>query len=153
MKREKKSRVGLTVLDLTLAVLIVAAVLSTAFYDQIHSFLKEEEMVQVNYTFLVENVTDAAVNLPSKGETLYEQESQSPLGTLTDLKETRYTYAGEGEELTMSTLTCKAQAEALSDGGALYVSGVKIKKGESLTVTTATASFKMIIIAVETVEE
>lgn len=153
MKQNRKNRVGLTVLDLTLAVLIVAAVLSTVFYGQIHSFLKEEEMVTVTYTFLVENVTDAAVNLPSKGEILYDRETQLPLGTLTELSETRYTYANEADELTVSTLTCKAEAEAVNDNGTLYVSGLKIKKGESFTVTTATASFKMIIITADAVDE
>ena len=155
MKQMKKSRIGLTVLDLILVVLIAAAVLSTVFYDQIRSFLKEEEIVKVTYTFLVENVTDSAVNLPSKGETLYEKDTQSPLGVLTELSETQRTYDNDAGESTvvLSTLTCKAQAEAIRENGSLYVSGLKVKKGVSYTLTTETASFKMIIIAVDTVDE
>lgn len=154
MKRMKKSRIGMTLLDLILVVLIAAAVLSTVFNDQIRTFLKEEEMEKISYTFLVENVSDVAVNLPSKGETLYEKDSQTPLGVLTDLSETQRTYDNDaGESTVLSTLTCKAQAEALRENGTLYVSGLKVKKGVSYTLTTDTASFKMIIIAVETVEE
>ncbi|MBP5289256.1 MAG: DUF4330 family protein [Clostridia bacterium] len=155
MKHIKKNRIGMTLLDLILVVLVAAAVLSTVFYDQIRSFLKEEEIARISYTFLVENVTDSAVNLPSKGEVLYEKETQSPLGTLTDLSETQRTYDNDAGESTvvLSTLTCKAQAEAIRENGALYVSGLKVKKGVSYTLTTDTASFKMIIIAVETVDE
>ena len=153
MKREKTRHFGLTILDLVLTALLAAAVLATVFHDQIHSFLQEEDLVRVEYTFVVENVTAFSVNQPSRGETLYELESQSPLGELTGISETSHTYANEDDVLTVSTLTCRASAEALNENGVLTVSGFKIKPGVTYTVTTASASFKMTIITVKTVDE
>ena len=152
MKREKRERAGLTILDVILAVLILAAVLSTVFYDQIHSFLREENAVRVEYTFLVENVTAAAVNLPKEGEELIEIGSQSSLGRLTNLTQSSHTYGNGDDELTVSTLTCKAAADAVEENGMILVSGLKIKPGVTYTAVTASASFKMTIITVKTVD-
>ena len=153
MKRKRKGDFALTVLDLVLTVLVAAAVLSTVFYDQIHAFLQEEDNLTLEYTFVVQNVTEASVNLPAEGEELYELESQVFLGLLVDLQETQHSYQNEDDELVVSTLTCKAAAEGVMKEDGVTVSGLKIKPGMEYTVKTASASFKMTIITVKTVED
>ena len=150
MKRTRKSRAGLTVLDLLLAVLIIAAVLSTVFDVQIRSFLKEEKNVQITYVFQVKNASESTLSYPGVDEKLVEMDSGAVLGTLTSIWENQSDSAGADQS---KTLTCKATTDAVNDGGTYLVSGLKIKSGESYKVDTDTASFVMTIVKVEETTE
>ena len=157
MKRNKKNGFGMTVLDLILAVLVVAALLSTVFYGQIRSFLQEEKTLKLSYTFRIERVTDAVVNLPVEGDLLYEQSTGELIGTLTEfVQDEVYTFEkpDSGEELQVTFYTFRAQTDAVAENGTPFVSGLSIKEGKEYLVTTSgNASFKMIITAWETAEE
>ena len=149
----KKIKLGFSVLDVFLIVLAAVCVLSFVFRDQIRGFLSGEEGVEVEYTFLVQNASQEARNIPEVGEEMYLSRGHASLGTLTQVAVSEKEYHGSCDEedediIKIKTLTCKATAKAkLADRG--YVVGnTVIKQGAELKVETENASFTLIVMAI-----
>ena len=115
MKNKKRTprHFGLTVVDLVLLILVLAAIGSTVFDRQIRSFLGEEQEITVEYTFVVQNVTAFSVNRPTAGEEVFELDSGLPLGKVDSVEEKSSIYTNGVEEVEIATLTCRATAPAL----------------------------------------
>ena len=153
---KKNSIIGFSVLDLFLVLLAAVCILSFVFRDQIRGFLGGEEGVRIEYTFLIQNVSEKARNLPKAGEELFCVKDQASLGVLTKMSEAEKEYHGSEDEedvIFVKTLTCSAEATArLSERGYVLGSSV-IKPGAEITVETEEASFTMVITMVQSVEE
>lgn len=151
----KKKKIGFSVLDVALLVLVAVCVLSTVFQKQIHRFLGQEEKESVEVTFLVENVTEAARNHPRSGEVVSLAENFAELGTLTSVTENKSVYESlsePGETIEVMTLTCKLSALTVETENGYRFEDVYLKPGAQLSVQTPTASFVMIVTMVKPIE-
>lgn len=153
---KKQSKIGFSVLDVFLILLAAVSVLSFVFRDQIRGFLSGDEGVEIEYTFLIQNVSEKARNYPVEGEELFHSADQASMGILTKVAETEKEYRdAEDEEdvVRIKTLTCNAAATArLTERG--YVLGnAVVKPGAELMVETEQASFTMVVTMVRSVEE
>jgi hypothetical protein len=135
-----------------LLVLAAALVISVLFRDQIRSFLSAGEKIQIEYTFLVEHVTEEAKNDPKKGEKLRLLERQIPLGEIVNIAESKKEYQSvldPEEKTSVLTYTCSARVSAQKEERGYEVEGVFIKPGSQFAVETETASFTMVITMVK----
>lgn len=154
-KRNKRIKWGFSVVDMILLVLCAALVVSVLFREQIRSFLSAEEKIQIEYTFLVENVSEAAENDPKKGEELFLSEKQISLGKIVNITETEKEYQSVSdpeEKTSVLTYTCSAGVLAQKGERGYEVQGVFIKPGAQFTVETETASFSMVVTMVKAPE-
>lgn len=138
-----------------LLVLAAALLISVLFRDQLRSFLSAQEKIQIEYTFLVENVTEEAKNNPKKGEKLILSEKQISLGEITSIAETRKEYQSVSdpeEKTSVLTYTCKATLLARSTDRGYEVQGTYVKPGAEFAVETETASFSMVVTMVKAPE-
>lgn len=152
----KKRKIGFSVIDLVLLILAVACVVSAVFQDQLRSFLGEEEKVEVEYTFLIENVTEAAKNHPVAGEEVTLAEEKLPFGRIRSVTENRSVYQSldnEDDKVEILTLTCKAAVQATQTEAGYFISSTALKPGAQISVETESASFVMIVTMVKPVEE
>ena len=156
MKNKKvQTKWGFSVVDMILLVLAAALLFSVVFRDQIRSFLSAQEKVQIEYTFLVENVTEEAKNNPKKGENLVLSEKQIVLGEIVGITETKKEYQSVSdpeEKTSVITYTCKANVFARSTERGYEVQGVFVKPGAEFAVETETASFSMVVTMVKAPE-
>ncbi len=152
---KQKSKIGFSVLDLFLILLAAVCILSFVFGDQIRGFLSGEEEVKIEYTFLIQNVSEKARNFPATGEEIFLSKDRSSMGVLTQVTEAEKEYYGEDEQdvMKIKSLTCQASAMArLSDRGYLLGNAI-IKPGAEIVVETERATFTMVVTMVKTVEE
>lgn len=155
-RKIKKSKIGFSVIDLVLLTLAVACVLSVVFRDQLRSFLGEEEKTEIEYTFLIENVTEEAKNHPVAGEEVILAAEKIPFGTITSVSENLSVYQSldnEDDKVEILTLTCKAKVRATKTENGYYVSSAAVKPGAEISVETESASFVMIVTMVKSMEE
>ncbi len=148
----RKKKIGFSVLDMVLLVLVAVCILSTVFHDQIRVFLGAGEEETVEITFLVENVTKEARNHPVSGEEIVLADTKIPLGILVSVSETKGVYASVSDPdntIEVMTLTCKLQASASSEENGYRVAGTSIKPGVTLSVETPSASFVMVVTMVK----
>ena len=134
-RKIKKSKIGFSVIDLVLLTLAVACVLSVVFRDQLRSFLGEEEKTEVEYTFLIENVTEEAKNHPVAGEEVILAAEKLPFGTITSVSENLSVYQSldnEDDKVEILTLTCKAKVRATKTENGYYVSSAAVKPRSAL---------------------
>ncbi|MBR2616126.1 MAG: DUF4330 family protein [Clostridia bacterium] len=151
----RKSRIGFSVLDLVLVVLVAACILSTVFQDQIRGFLGTDSGENVEVTFLVEKVTEEARNHPEAGETVLLGENGAPLGTIRSVSEMKSVYASilnSEDEMEVLTLTCKMEAKATETELGYEIAGVTVKPGATFAVQTPSASFVMLVTVVKPIE-
>ncbi len=152
----KKSKFGFSVVDLILLTLAVACVLSVVFQNQIRAFLGEEEKVELEYTFLIENVTEEAKNHPVAGEELLLADERISFGSITSITENRSVYQSldnADDTVEILTLTCKAKVRATKTEAGYYVSSTAVKAGAEISAETDSASFMMILTMVKPIEE
>ncbi len=155
-RKTKNRKIGFSVIDLVLLTLAVACVLSVVFQDQLRSFLGEEEKTEIEYTFLIENVTDEARNHPVAGEKLILADEKIPFGTISSVSENLSVYQSldnEDDKVEILTLTCKAKVQATGTETGYYVSTTAVKPGAEICVETESASFVMIVTMVKPIEE
>ena len=153
---KEKKKIGFSVLDIVLMVLVAACVLSTVFQEQIRTFLGERVEVSAEVTFLVEHVTDGARNHPVSGEEVFLAENGISLGKLVSVSENKSVYESLSdmeETIEVSTLTCKMLSVATEEENGYHVSGTVVKPGTELSVETESASFVMIVTMVKSAEE
>jgi hypothetical protein len=145
-----KRRIGFSVVDIVLVVLIAACILTAVFQNQIRTFFQQEGAVTVELTFLVENVTEKANNYPQAGEKLYLSDSKVLFGELVSVSEqnkTVYQSTENAEEsIEVLTLRCKMTAKATVSESGYVVEGVSLKQGAAFSVETKSASFVMVVI-------
>lgn len=156
IKTKETVKFGFSVIDMILIVLVAACILSSVFGAQIRAFLGNEESVEIEYTFLVENVSDEARNYPAEGEKLLKAEDLSSLGFLVQITETEKNYQSVSDpedKLDVITLTCKARAVANDTDEGYVLSGERIKPGAELSVQTESATFTMVVTMVKAVNE
>ncbi len=151
----KKRKIGFSVLDMVLLVLVAMCILSSVFQEQIRSFLgnHKEEMAEI--TFLVENVTTTAKNHPLAGEEVVLADTHTTIGTLSSVTENKSIYenvSNPDDTLEILTLTCKVTCEVEKTESGYQLDGISIKPGATLSVETPTATFVMLITMVKTVE-
>lgn len=154
--KTKKSKIGFSVIDLVLLTLAVSCVLSVVFQDQLRSFLGEEEKTEVEYTFLIENVTDAARNHPVAGEEVILADEKISFGAIHSVSENLSVYQSldnEDDKVEILTLTCKARVQATKKENGYYVSSTAVKPGAEISVETKSSSFVMIVTMVKPIEE
>jgi len=154
MNRRKK-RIGFSVLDMVLILLVLACILSSVFQDQIRSFLGEEIGPRVEYTFLIQNVTKEAKNHPLIGEEILLSDSGESIGTLLSVESKKNVFQSQDnpdDQVEILTLTCKASAVVEERENGYEIGGILIKPGAELSVETLSASFVMVITMVKTVE-
>lgn len=155
-RKIKKRKIGFSVVDLILLILAVSCVLSVVFQDQLRSFFGEEEKVELEYTFLIENVTEAARNHPVAGEEVILADQKMPFGSVTSVTENRSVYQSldnEDDKVEILTLTCKAKVQATKTDAGYFVSSTAVKPGAQISVETESASFVMIVTMVKPVEK
>ncbi len=157
MKQAKmKIKWGFSVVDMILLVLAISCVVSVLFRDQIRSFLSADEKAEIEYTFLVGNVSEEAKNEPKTGEELILSEKRIPLGEIIKITESKKEYQSVSdpeEKTSILTLTCSARVLARAVDRGYEVEGVFIKPGAEFTVETETASFSMVVTMVKVAEE
>lgn len=154
--KNKKRRIGFSVVDLVLLTLAVACVLSVVFQDQLRAFLGEEEKTEIEYTFLIENVTDEARNHAVAGEEVILADEKIPFGIISSVSENLSVYQSldnEDDKVEILTLTCKAKVQATKTETGYYVSSTAVKPGAEISVETESASFVMIVTMVKPIEE
>ena len=149
----KKLKIGFSVLDVFLIVLAAVCALSFVFRDQVRGFLSGEEGVEIEYTFLVQNASEQARNIPAVGDQMYLSEDMSALGVLTQVAVSEKEYHGSCDEededtIMIKTLTCKASSKAKLGERGYVVGNTVIKQGAELKVETENASFTMIVMAI-----
>lgn len=155
VKRKIKIKWGFSVVDMILLVLAAALVVSVVFGDQIRSFLSAEERIEIEYTFLVQNVTEEAKNNPKIGEQILHSERQILLGEIVNITEAQKEYqsVSDPEEKTfVLTYTCSARVLAAKTERGFEVNGIFIKPGSQFTVETETASFSLVVTMVKAPE-
>ena len=149
MKNEKpRFRIGFSVLDALLLILCVMCVISAVFQYQIHALLSEEPDRAIEYTFIIENVTDTARNRPQTGEELTCADNFAVLGTLQAIEEKQSEFVSRSnpdDAVEITTLTCRAAADAAETDAGWRVSGIYLRPGTRLFVTTPSASFEMTV--------
>lgn len=151
-KLKKREKVGFSVIDAILLVLAAVCILSSVFRTQIRDFLSNEEGVQIEYTFLVENVSEGAKNRPSVGEEIVLSKDLSSLGVLVQVAETSKIYQSQDdpqEKLEVTTLTCRARATVSETEKGYLLEGKSLKPGAEFSVQTESASFTMVVTMVK----
>lgn len=151
-KLKKRIKWGFSVVDMILLVLVAALVVSLLFGDQLRAFLSASDNVQIEYTFLVGNVTEEAKNNPKKGEKILHSERRIPLGEIVNITqaEKEYQSVSDPEEKTsVLTYTCSARVSAQKGERGYEVEGIFIKPGAQFSVETETASFSMVVTMVK----
>ena len=154
--KQKKRKIGFSVLDLILLSLVGTLIVSVVFQNQIRSFLGEEEKVSLEYTFLIENVTKEAKNHPVAGEEVILADEKLPFGEITSVTENLSVYQNlenEDDTVEILTLTCKATVRATETEAGYFVSSTAVKAGAEISVETESASFVMIITMVKPVKQ
>lgn len=155
-RSDKKSRIGFSVLDMILLVLLAVSILSTAFQEQIRTFLSGEEGVEIEYTFLIENASEDAKNVPREGETLILSEDGTELGQIVQITESHTTYFGQDDpedQIRIKTLTCKARVVVKEGQRGFLLEGRSMKPGAQFSVTTESAGFTMVVTMVKNLTE
>lgn len=153
---KRKSKIGFSVLDVFLILLVAVCILSFVFRDQIRGFLSGEEGVKIEYTFLIQNVDEKSRNYPKVGEELFHSEDLAAMGILRQASEAEKEYqdASDPEHgVKIKTLTCRAEATAKLTERGYVVGNAVIKPGSELAVETETAGFTIIVTMVKSVEE
>ena len=157
MKNEKKRNLfGFSVLDALLLILIAVCILSAVFQNQIRAFFSEEPVQTIEYTFVIENVTEKSRNRPQIGEELTDADNFSTLGVLQSAEEKDSVFVSESnpdDTVVITTLTCRAVAEAVETDAGWRVSGTFLRPGTSLVVTTPSASFEMTVTMIKLTEK
>ena len=151
----RKKKIGFSVVDLILILLIAACVLTSVFGEQIRRFLGRETGTVVEYTFLIENVTEEAMNHPETGEMLVIASSGKSLGVLLSVEEKKSTFQNvenADDQVEILTLTCKASVHAEETEQGYRAGDVLIKPGATFSLETPTSSFAMVITMVKAVE-
>lgn len=151
----RKKKIGFSVLDVVLLVLVAVCILSSVFHEQIRLFLGAGETEEVEITFLVEKVTAEARNHPVSGEEIVLADTKLSLGTLVSVLENKSVYesASDPEDtIEVLTLTCKLKAKAKETESGYQVANTNIKPGVTLSVETPSASFVMVVTMVKTIE-
>ena len=145
-----KRRIGFSVVDIALLVLIAACILTAVFQNQIRNFFQQEGAVTVKLTFLIENVTEKANNYPTAGEKLYLSESKVFFGELVSVSEQNKTVyqstENPEESIEVLTLRCEMTTRANPGENGYTAAGVTLKQGASFSVETESASFVMVVI-------
>lgn len=153
MKKKRSNRIGFSIADFILIALLVSCALSFLFRTPIRDFLGEDKKVNIEYTFVIENVTDAAKNRPALNEQMTEAESRKTIGEIFEIREQSVVYTNESEgEIEIFTLTCRAKAKALETGAGFGIDTVSLKPGAEITVQTDSARFRMTIISTKLIE-
>ncbi len=153
MNKEPK-RFGFSVMDLILLILIIACVVAGVFQEQLHSFFGEEEKVQVEYTFLIENVTAQSMNHPTAGDVMLHNNTREEMGVLLQVDEKKTTYQNidrMDQQLEILTLTCKASASAKETKTGYVIGGVAVKPGAEIPIRTDRATFLIVVTMVKPV--
>ena len=146
--KQKKRKIGFSVLDLILLSLVGTLIVSVVFQNQIRSFLGEEEKVSLEYTFLIENVTKEAKNHPVAGEEVILADEKLPFGEITSVTENLSVYQNlenEDDTVEILTLTCKATVQATETEAGYFVSSTAVKAGAEISVEPERARCVMII--------
>lgn len=154
--KEKQSIFGFSVLDVILFVLIAVGILSYAFREPIRDFLDGDPGVSIEYTFLIENASPEAKNIPRRSEVLTLSESGEELGVLVQVAQTEKIYADREDpedQIRIKTLTCKARATAKETERGFLVEGKSIKPGAKFDLVTDSASFTMVVTMVKNISE
>lgn len=150
-----KKRIGFSVMDLILVVLLLAGILTGLFSDRIRRFLGREEVPEIEYTFLVENVTETARNHPLSGEEIFLSQNGKSIGTIVQVEEKKNLYesvVNPESQLEILTLTCKATTQAVREEVGYRVGEILIKPGSQLPVYTESASFVISVTMVKSLE-
>ncbi len=155
-QNEKQSIFGFSVLDVILFVLIAVSILSYAFREPIRDFLSGEQGVEIEYTFLIENASPEAKNMPLRSEVLTLSEDGSELGVLVQVAQTEKIYADREDpedQIRIKTLTCKARATAKETERGYLLGGRSIKPGAEFSIVTDSASFTMVVTMVKNISQ
>ncbi len=145
---------GFSVIDLVILLLAVVCVVTALFREPIRRFLGESTAVEVEYTFVIRDVTDETISRPQVGETITLLESSLPIGEILSLEEKPREYVNEEEgTITISTLTCRAQVSVTEKESGYFAGEVEIKPGVKLSAKTETASFQMTIVMLKSISE
>jgi len=151
----RKRKIGFSIVDLILILLIGACVLTSVFGDQIRRFLGRETGTVVEYTFLIENVTEEAMNHPETGEMLVIPSTGKSLGVLLSVEEKKSIFQNvenADDQVEILTLTCKASVHAEETEAGYRVGEALIKPGATFSLETPTSSFAMVITMVKVAE-
>jgi len=153
---KRDSKVGFSVLDIFLFLLVAICILSFVFRDQIRGFLSGDEGVKIEYTFLIQEASEKSRNIPEVGEEIIDSADGSSLGILTGVSEAEKEYRGseeEGDTIRVKTLTCRAEATARQSQRGYLLGNTVVKPGAEVEVETERASFTMIVVMVKNAEE
>ena len=148
-------KIGFSVVDLILLILAFSCIISAVFQTQIRAFFGAEEGVKIEYTFLIENVTEEARNHPVAGEELILAENLASFGVLTSVEEKKSIFQSienPEEQIEILILTCRAAVTAKETEAGFEVAGFRVKPGIQFSVQTPTASFVMLITMVKVME-
>lgn len=154
--RNKKRKIGFSVLDGFLLVLFAFCILSTVFYTQIQNFFGSEKKEEIEYTFLVESVSENAKNYPQEGEEIFCAEDMTSLGKIVKITETEKKYLNKADpedELKVTNLTCQGRALAEKTEFGFAVGEKRIKPGSTFSVKTESATFVMVVTMANTTGE
>ena len=154
--KNKKRKLGFSVLDGILLVLFAFCILSTVFYTQIQNFFGSEKKEEIEYTFLIESVSDFAKNYPKEGEEIFCSEDFVSLGKIIKISETKKSYlnkADSEDEIKVVNLTCQGRVMAEKTDLGYAVGEKRIKPGATFSVQTDSATFVMVVTMANTFGE
>ncbi len=146
--KNKKRKLGFSVLDGILLVLFAFCILSTVFYTQIQNFFGSEKKEEIEYTFLVESVSDHAKNYPREGEEIFCTDGSVSLGKIVKISEAEKNYfnkADPEDEMKVINLTCQGRVLAEKEDFGYAVGEKRIKPGATFSVQTESATFVMVV--------
>lgn len=153
MKKKKANAVGFSIADFILIALLVSCALAFLFRTPIRDFLGEDKKVNIEYTFVIENVTEAAKNRPALNEQMTDAASLKTIGEIFEIREQSVVYSNESEgKIEVFTLTCRAKARATETNAGFGIDMVSLKPGSEITVQTDSARFRMTIISTKLIE-
>lgn len=154
MNEKKKKKGGVSVLDAVIVILILALVGTALFRDQIRRFLGDSDQTEVEYTFLIKDVTDSTISRPLAGESITLLQGSEEIGTVLSVEESPVEYRDEvNGSVTLYKLTCTASALPEKTDLGYEIGGTVLKRGAQISAKTQTASFQMTVIDVKELTE
>ncbi len=156
MKKAYKKGIGFSVLDGILALLIVACILSTVFHTQIQNFFGNEKKEEIEYTFIIEKVSEEAKNYPSQGEEIFLSEDLTSLGYLVKIAKAEKSYQSKSDPedtMKVTNLTCQGRVSAERTEMGYVVADQSLKPGATFSAQTESATFTMVVTMVKAINE
>ncbi len=154
--KSRKRKLGFSILDGVILVLFAFCILSTVFYTQIQNFFGSEKKEEVEYTFLIEGVSEQAKNYPQEGEELFCSDDLTSLGKIVKISETEKSYLSKidpEDEMKVINLTCQGRVLAEKTDMGYQIGEKRIKPGAAFSIETKSATFTMVVMMANTVGE